>query len=109
MTDAFVTPTLIQWARERYNLAVNTVAEKLKIKPDKLEALENGLERPTFRQAQTLAQKLHIPFGYLFLSAPPVEKLPLPDLRTMAGAKPYPLSPEFFDLLNDVLRKQQWY
>ncbi len=108
-TKALVTPQLIQWARERHHLAIVTAAKKLTIKPDKLEAWEKGNERPTFRQAQILAQKLHIPFGYLFLSVPPVEKLPLPDLRTVAGAPPYPPSPDFSDLLNDVLRKQQWY
>lgn len=110
MTEAFVTPQLIQWARERSHLAIDTAAEKLTIKPEKLEAWEKeGNERPTFRQAQNLAQKFHIPFGYLFLSAPPEEKLPLPDLRTVAGAQAYPPSPEFTDVLNDVLRKQQWY
>ena len=109
MTEALVTPQLIEWARQRYHLAIDTAAEKLRIKPDKLEAWEKGNERPTFRQAQRLAQKLRIPFGYLFLSAPPAEKLPLPDLRIVAGTQPHPLSPDFSDLLNDVLRKQQWY
>ena len=109
MAEALVTPQVIEWARQRYHLAIDTVAEKLKIKPDKLEAWEKGDERPTFRQAQRLAQKLRIPFGYLFLSAPPEEKLPLPDLRIVAGTQPHPSSPDFSDLLNDVLRKQQWY
>lgn len=109
MTEALVTPQVIEWARQRYHLAIDTAAEKLKIKPDKLEAWEKGDERPTFRQAQRLAQKLRIPFGYLFLSAPPEEKLPLPDLRIVAGTQPHLPSPDFSDLLNDVLRKQQWY
>ena len=109
MAEALVTPQVIEWARQRYHLAIDTAAEKLKIKPGKLEAWEKGDERPTFRQAQRLAQKLRIPFGYLFLSAPPEEKLPLPDLRIVAGTQPHPSSPDFSDLLNDVLRKQQWY
>lgn len=109
MAEALVTPQVIEWARQRYHLAIDTAAEKLKIKPGKLEAWEKGDERPTFRQAQHLAQKLRIPFGYLFLSAPPEEKLPLPDLRIVAGTQPHPPSPDFSDLLNDVLRKQEWY
>lgn len=109
MTEALVTSQVIEWARERSYLDIDTVAEKLKIKPDKLDAWEKGDERPTFRQAQSLAQKLHIPFGYLFLPEPPVEKLPLPDLRTVTGMPSRPPSPDFFDLLNDILRKQQWY
>ncbi len=109
MTEALITPQIIEWARLRYHLAVDIAAEKLKIKPERLEAWEKGDERPSFIQAQKLAQKLHIPFGYLFLSTPPEEKLPLPDFRTVAGSKPLPPSPEFTDLLNDILRKQQWY
>ncbi len=109
MTEALITPQLIEWARERCGLDKDTVAGKLKIKPDKLEAWERGKEHPTFRQAQSLAHKLHVPFGYLFLSKPLVEKLPLPDLRTVVGTPPRLPSPDFSDLLNDVLRKQQWY
>ncbi len=109
MTEALVTPQLLQWARERRGLPLVVAAEKLTIKPDKLEEWEQGNGRPTFRQAKSLAKKFYIPFGYLFLSSPPEERLPLPDFRTVAGAKEYPPSPDFLDVLNDVLRKQQWY
>src|SRR3989304_2389297 len=51
---------------------------------------------------------INIPFGSLSLSTPPSERLPLPDLRTVAGAPPQAPSPGFSDPLNDVLRKQQW-
>lgn len=109
MQEALVTPKLLQWARERRRLSLNVAAEKLSIKPAKLGKWEQGNGRPTFRQAKSLANKFYIPFGYLFLSSPPEEKLPLPDFRTVAGTKAYPPSPEFFDVLSDVLRKQQWY
>lgn len=109
MTEALVTPQLLQWARERRRLPLGVAAEKLNIKPDKLERWEKGNGRPTFRQAKRLANKFYIPFGYLFLSSPPEERLPLTDFRTVAGAKEYPPSPDFLDVLNDVLRKQQWY
>ena len=72
-------------------------------------AWETGDLRPTFRQAQQLAQALYIPFGHLFLSEPPVLELPIPDFRTFPGQPPQEPSPEFLDLLNDVLTKQQWF
>ena len=109
MTEAIITPELIKWARERYNLTTDIVAEKINVAVDKINAWERGESYPTFRQAQNLAQKLNIPFGYLFLSAPPLEKLPLPDLRTVSGIPTHAPSPELSDLLDDVLRKQQWY
>src|SRR5207247_3799781 len=50
-----------------------------------------------------------IPFGFLFLSQPPVEKTAIPDLRTTIEGHPAKLSADFLDLLSDVLVKQQWY
>lgn len=109
MTEALITPELIKWARERYDLTADTVSAKINVAVNVFSDWEKGDARPTFRQAQNLAQKLNIPFGYLFLSIPPSEELPLPDLRTMSGVPPSAPSPELSDLLNDVLRKQQWY
>lgn len=107
--DAYITPTLITWARERSNYNIQSLSEKIKVKPEKLSAWEKGLEYPTFRQAEDLANKLRIPFGFLFLSNPPEERLPLPDLRTKDGEPPIKPSPDFLDVLYDALRKQQWY
>jgi Zn-dependent peptidase ImmA (M78 family) len=56
-----------------------------------------------------LASAARIPFGFLFLAAPPEEKLPLPDLRTVGSS---PLSQPSVDLLDTVrntLLKQSWY
>lgn len=109
MTEAFVTPRLVEWARERQGLTPKTAAHRINVKPERLDSWEKGEARPTFRQAQDLAQRLHIPFGYLFLSAPPSEELPLPDLRTV-GTRPLANpSPELSDVVQDALRKQQWY
>ncbi|MCH8994001.1 MAG: ImmA/IrrE family metallo-endopeptidase [Chloroflexi bacterium] len=108
-TEAFITPELVRWARERDDLTTETAAKRVNVKPEKFDAWEKGNARPTLRQAQTLANKLKIPLGYLYLSAPPVETLALPDLRTVADEPPRRPSPDLFDLLNDVLRKQQWY
>ncbi|MBA7493711.1 hypothetical protein ES702_04273 [subsurface metagenome] len=109
MAEALITPRLVKWARDRYHLTDDIVANKISVDVNRFRAWERGEERPTLRQAQTLAQKLNVPFGYLFLSVPPLEELPLPDLRTMSGVPPRTPSPELFDLLNDMLRKQQWY
>lgn len=108
-TEAFITPQLVRWARERDDLTVENAAKRLNTSPDKLESWEEGTARPTLRQAQSLAQKLNVPFGYLFLSRPPVEVLPLPDLRTVGNEPPGRPSPELSDLLSDVIRKQAWF
>lgn len=109
MTEALVTPRLITWARERRRLPLEEAAEKLSVTADKLQNWEHGIKVPTFKQAISIAEKLYIPFGYLFLPTPPEEKLPLADFRTVAGAPEKPPSPDFLDVLSDTLRKQQWY
>ena len=109
MAEALITPDVLIWARERADYTIDMLSDKLHTKVEKLKAWENGELKPTFKQAQTLAQKLHIPFGYLFLTRPPEEKLPLPDLRTIGDKEPEKISPNFRDLLNDIKQKQEWY
>ena len=109
MSEALISPRVLSWARRRRDLDADGLARKLGVKPEKVKAWESGDGRPTFRQAQRMADALHIPFGYLFLREPPAEKLPIPDLRTVGDKPPREPSPDFLDLVNDVLTKQQWY
>ena len=64
MAEAFVTPHLLTWARQRRGLEVEDLAKKLNVKPDAVNAWEAGERRLTFRQAQNFAQALYVPFGY---------------------------------------------
>jgi Zn-dependent peptidase ImmA (M78 family) len=68
-----------------------------------------GERKPTFRQARRIAEITHIPFGYLYLPAPPDEPLPIADFRTVGDEPLSPLSGDFRDVLNDVMRKQAWF
>lgn len=61
-------------------------------------------------QAECLIKLANIPFGFLFLQDPPSDnfaKPALPDFRTIHESDP--LSDDFYDVLNDVLDKQDWY
>jgi len=105
---AFITGAVLQWARERARIKRDEVARRLNEPEESVVQWERGKDRPTLHQAEKLADLLRIPFGYLFLTAPPVEKLPLPDFRTVRGAEPIP-SADLIDVVNDVLVKQEWY
>src|SRR5687767_2437569 len=108
MSDAFINSKVFHWALKRSDLTIDDIAEHFSLEKDKVKNW--GLEEcPTFRQAQTLAQKLHIPFGFLFLTEPPSEDLPIPDLRTLKNKEFETPSADFSDLLNDVLEKFDWY
>jgi Zn-dependent peptidase ImmA (M78 family)/DNA-binding XRE family transcriptional regulator len=109
MSTAMITPTVVQWARQRAQIEPEQLAARLNVKREKLLHWEQGEAMPTFRQAQNLAQALHIPFGYLFLPEPPQEILPIPDLRTVGSKRPAGISPDLSDLLAEVLYKHSWY
>ena len=109
MVEAYINKDMITWAKERLNESREILALRMHIKPTTLEAWETGTAFPSIRQAQELANKLKVPLGYLYLSTPPIEDLPLPDLRTMAGTPTKKPSPDFLDVIYDAFRKQQWY
>jgi Zn-dependent peptidase ImmA (M78 family) len=106
---AFVTPAVIRWGLKRSGLSSEFVAGKLKVRPVELEAWAHaeGPYYPPFDKAQELAKLLHVPFGFLFLKQPPSADLPLPDFRGFN--RDYKPSNELFELLNDILVKQDWY
>jgi Zn-dependent peptidase ImmA (M78 family)/transcriptional regulator with XRE-family HTH domain len=108
--QAYITPSVLKWARQRCSLSVEQAAAKVPTRPEQLASWEHGgsESKPTLRQAQKLAHILHVPFGYLFLSSPPGQTVLLPDLRTVADDQRNSFSPDFLELLNDVLLKQQW-
>jgi transcriptional regulator with XRE-family HTH domain len=109
VAEAFITPHLLRWARKRDGLSPEHAAKRIGEKLERFTSWEAGNARPTFDQARQLADILHVPFGYLFLSQPPKETLPLPDLRTVAGKQLGTPSPAMLEVLNDALFRQQWY
>ncbi|PML91930.1 XRE family transcriptional regulator [Vibrio breoganii] len=107
-TQALVNPEILSWARIRAGLSEVMLAKKLKVQSDKIFNWEAGTLKPTFKQAQNLAKITHIPFGYLYLPRPPVEVLPIPDLRTIDSAELDEPSPELRETLQLTMRKQEW-
>ncbi len=107
MLQAVIKHNIVKWARERANLNEAEIAKSLNVNKGKYLSWEKGETLPSFRQAQKLAKKLRIPFGYLYLDTPPKQEVQIPDLRTIHGGIS-DLSPDFRELLNSVLRKQQW-
>jgi Zn-dependent peptidase ImmA (M78 family) len=99
---------VLQWAADQSGLSVGALVDKCFTPrtPEKRQALMAG--KLTIKQVETLAKETHLPFGYFFLDKPPkTERATIPDLRQLPDATP--LSVDFFDTLDDVLHKQQWY
>jgi Zn-dependent peptidase ImmA (M78 family)/transcriptional regulator with XRE-family HTH domain len=106
---AYITPKIIEWGRERAGLSVEQLAEHLKVKPHNVREWEEGRARPNLAKADDIAGRLRIPFGYLFLSEPPKDEIPLPDLRTVSGHRPENPSLDFIEVIQSTLLKQEWY
>ncbi|MDP4488173.1 XRE family transcriptional regulator [Pseudoalteromonas piscicida] len=108
--QAMINPKIVTWARERAGLSVDALARKLNVSDtEKILKWELGGARPTFRQAQNIANVTSIPFGYLFLPKPPQEKLPIPDLRTIGNRHADDASIDMKDVIKQVMMKQEWY
>lgn len=69
---------ILLWAVERSGFSVDEISKKIPAFNLWLE----GKKTPTLNQLKSFAQKVYLPFGYLFLDEPPKEKLPIPFFRT---------------------------
>ena len=98
-------PALLQWARERAGLSREELAGKFR----KLSEWEAGEVQPTLKQVEAFARAVRVPVGYLFLSAPPEEQIPIPDFRTRAKHTLTKPSPDLLDMIYACQERQSWY
>lgn len=105
MTRVEVNPALLRWARERAGLSVDALAARF----PKAGAWERGEARPTLKQLERFAKATFTPIGFLFLEDPPVERVPIPDFRRVAGAAPGRPSSDLLDTLYLCQQRQAWY
>ncbi len=99
-----VNPKLLLWARKRAGMTQDNLAEKFK----KLSEWESGDTQPTLKQLEAFARAVHVPFGYLFLTDPPDEILPISDFRTVVDTPSFRPSPDLLDTLYAMQRRQAW-
>lgn len=109
MATANINTAMLTWARQRSGYSLPAFAAKCAVSKERLIQWESGEQPMTFNQAMLFAEKAHIPFGYLFLTAPPVETLPIPDLRTQNNRAVHQPSAELLDLVKLMLQRQEWY
>ncbi|AQQ71166.1 hypothetical protein SMSP2_01532 [Limihaloglobus sulfuriphilus] len=106
MATALINEKILTWARVRAGFSISELVEKIN---KKYELWEKGEAKPTFNQAQEVAKKLHIPFGYLYLNQPPYIQKMTADLRTFKDHEKHEYSLELQDVMSDAIRKQDWY
>lgn len=105
MTRVDVQPKMLRWALERAGLSFADLPKTCA----QAEAWLRGEKRPTLKQLEGFARATFVPVGYLFLSEPPEEALPIPDLRTVKGRRLARPSPNLLDTIHLCRQRQAWY
>lgn len=100
-----VAPALLTWARQRSGRDATYLTQRF----PKLDQWERGERVPTLNQLETYARATYTPIGYFFLEEPPVDRLPIPDLRTMGDEQPASPSPHLLDTIAICEERQAWY
>ncbi len=104
MAKVAVSRSILRWAVERSGKA-SVVQRKF----PKLAEWERGESQPTMRQLEKFAKETATPFGYLFLSEPPSEQLPIPHFRTLNGPQPTRRpSPDLLETVRTMERRRDW-
>ncbi len=109
MLDKSITlqPRVLRWARERAGLDREQLAANLKVQTQDIAEWEHS-GRLTFNEVDDLAKHTYTPIGYLYLSEPPDDSLPIADFRTRSGVSPQRPSPNLLDTVYQMQLRQAW-
>lgn len=102
-TEVNVNANMLTWAIDRAGFELHEFAEKM----PNITAWINGEKKPTVKQLETFSKKVYLPFGYLFLPEPPMEKLPIPFFRTNSKQAER-VSVNVYDTILLLQQRQNW-
>lgn len=103
MTTVAVSERVLRWA-------IGRTADPIELqqKFPKLPEWLSGESQPTLRQLENFAVATSVPLGYLFLSEPPEERLPIHLFRTLDGKHVTRPSPGLLETVRMMERRQAW-
>ena len=94
---------MLTWAVARAGYDLVEFSEKV----PNLKKWLKGEKNPTVKQLEAFSKKVHLPFGFLFLSEPPKENLPIPFFRTN-GQQNQDVSINVYDTILLMQQRQDW-
>lgn len=103
---AYITPSVIKWARERAKLDLATAADKIGTNKERLELWENGEALPTLNQAVKMSKVYRRSLSVFYLPEPPTDFQTLRDFRRIKEKRDYSTSLMF--IMREVQGRQQW-
>lgn len=105
MNRVAIQPDMLNWACERAGFSIADLQHRF----PHLPAWATGATQPTLKQVENFARATYTPVGYLFLTEPPVENVPIPDFRTLGNEYVGHPSPDLLDTLYVCQQRQEWY
>lgn len=102
-TEVNINPDMYTWAIARAGYDIQDFAAKF----PKIQDWLDNKKKPTVKQLEAFSKKVYLPFGYLFLPAPPKETLPIPFFRTN-GNRTNSVNINVFDTISLLQRRQDW-
>lgn len=102
-----IQPSVLTWARSESGYAVDRVASRLQVKPEKVEAWERGERTPTLRQVQKLARFFHRPLNVFFMPSPPQVPPLAAEYRRLPGVTPGQETPELRLALRQMINRRE--
>lgn len=97
--------SLWSWACDRSGQSVVDLGHRFPRLPQWMA----GTAQPTYKQVQAFAAATHTPIGALFLPEPPIEQVPIADLRTVADQGLVRPSPDLLETIFLCQQRQDWY
>jgi Zn-dependent peptidase ImmA (M78 family) len=98
-----VSANILTWAIARAGYELPEFTSKL----PKIQEWIDGTTKPTIKQLEKFSKKVHLPFGYLFLSEPLKENLPIPFFRTNS-TQTDKVSVNVYDTILLLQQRQDW-
>lgn len=102
-TEVNISADMLTWAITRAGHELH----EFTIKAPRVKAWIEGTKKPTVKQLEKFSKKVHLPFGYLFLTEPPKEKLPIPYFRSN-GNQTDSVSINVYDTILLIQQRQDW-
>ncbi len=96
-------PRILRWAIQRAGLSEEKAIEVFPL----LDGWLSQGKNPTLAQLKNFAARFYVPFGYLFMSNSPTERIPFPMFRGEAGQQER-FDLNVYDTVLNVQARQEW-
>lgn len=102
-TEVNINANILTWAIARAGFKLHEFTMNV----PKVQDWIDGKKKPTVKQLEAFSRKVYLPFGYLFLSEPPKEDLPIPFFRTIQSDDEK-VSINVYDTVLVMQQRQEW-